>query len=343
MTILVTGATSGLGRNAVDFLRARGEPLRATGRNALALRELCEGPGDVQAAELSTLDEPQARMLLSGVDTVWHCAALSSPWGRPEDFVAANVTATTRLARFAVAEGVRRFVHISTPSLYFDFRHRLEVPESGLAERPCNHYVRTKLAAEQVIRRLAAAHPQTRFVILRPKALFGPHDRVLLPRILQLLKARHGILPLPRGGEATLDLTYAPNAVQAMWLATHAPGLPPAATFNITNQQPTSLREVLAQLLNAELGIAYRIRSVACPLLDLAARGMQALSAVTGREPLLTRYSVGALHYDMTLQHDPATLDTHWGSDDDEVLACRARTTVMAGNPRFKESVIRTR
>lgn len=312
MTILVTGATSGLGRNAVDFLRARGEPLRATGRNALALRELCEGAGDVQAAELSTLDEAQARMLLAGVDTVWHCAALSSPWGRAEDFVAANVTATTRLARFAVAQGVKRFVHISTPSLYFDFRHRLEVPESGLADRPCNDYVRTKLAAEQVIRRLAAEHPQTRFVILRPKALFGPHDRVLLPRILQLLKARHGTLPLPRGGEAKLDLTYAPNAVHAMWLATQARGLESAATFNITNQQPTSLRAVLAQLLGAELGIAYGIRSVAYPLLDLAARGMQAVSAMTGKEPMLTRYSAGALHYDMTLANAAAKRDLHY-------------------------------
>lgn len=306
MTILVTGATSGLGRNAVDFLRARDEPLRATGRNAVALKELCEGPGDVQAAELSTLDEPQARLLLSNVDTVWHCAALSSPWGRPEDFVAANVTATERLAQFAVTQGVKRFVHISTPSLYFDFRHRLDVPESALADKPCNDYVRTKLAAEQVIRRLAVKHPQTRFVILRPKALFGPHDRVLLPRILQLLKARRGTLPLPRGGEATLDLTYTPNAVHAMWLATQAQSLPSAATFNITNHEPTRLRDVLAKLLGDELGIAHRIRSVAYPLLAIAARGMQAASALTGKEPMLTRYSAGALHYDMTLANDAA-------------------------------------
>lgn len=33
MKVLVTGATSGLGRNAVEFLRNKGISVRATGRN----------------------------------------------------------------------------------------------------------------------------------------------------------------------------------------------------------------------------------------------------------------------------------------------------------------------
>lgn len=33
MKVLVTGATSGLGRNAVEYLRRQGIKVRATGRN----------------------------------------------------------------------------------------------------------------------------------------------------------------------------------------------------------------------------------------------------------------------------------------------------------------------
>ena len=33
MKVLVTGATSGLGRNAVEYLRNKGISVRATGRN----------------------------------------------------------------------------------------------------------------------------------------------------------------------------------------------------------------------------------------------------------------------------------------------------------------------
>lgn len=33
MKVLVTGATSGLGRNAVEYLRHKGVSVRATGRN----------------------------------------------------------------------------------------------------------------------------------------------------------------------------------------------------------------------------------------------------------------------------------------------------------------------
>jgi nucleoside-diphosphate-sugar epimerase len=123
---------------------------------------------------------------------------------------------------------------------------------------------------------------------------------VLLPRMLRLLRERGGQLPLPRGGAAKLDLTYAGNVVHAMHLATTSAQVRSGDVFNITNGQPTSLREVLDALL-ARLGIAYRIKNVPYPVLDLAARAMQGWASVSGREPLLTRYSVGALNYDMTL------------------------------------------
>jgi nucleoside-diphosphate-sugar epimerase len=300
MTILVTGATSGLGRNAAEFLAQQGVSVRATGRNRAEGDTLRALGMEFTPADLTQATTGELEHLLRDVDTVWHCAALSSPWGDWRDFHAANVIVTSRLAHAATAKGVRRFIHISTPSLYFDFNHRHHIEESYRAPRFVNHYASTKAQAEDAIGEIAASHPRTTFVLLRPRGIFGPHDRVVLPRILRLLREREGRLPLPRAGAAKVDLTYVGNVVHAMHLATACAHVRSGEVFNITNNEPTCLRDVLDALLT-RLGIVYQIKSVPYPILDLAARANERWALAGGQEPLLTRYSVGALHYDMTL------------------------------------------
>lgn len=300
MSTLVTGATSGLGRNATAFLLAQHEPVVATGRNEAVGAVLSMQGAHFVPVNIVHADDKQINRLLDTVDTVWHCAALSSPWGRQHDFVATNVTATARLARLAAVRGVRRFVHISTPSLYFDYRHRLDVAETFCPAHYVNHYASTKAQAEDAILDIAADYPATTFVMLRPRGIFGPYDRVLLPRLLRLLHERRGRLPLPRGGEAYLDLTYTENVVHAMQLATTKEGLRSGEVFNITNDEPAALRDVLDTLFS-RLGVSCRIGSIPYPLLACAAFVAEKCTAADAPEPLLTRYGVGALHYDMTL------------------------------------------
>lgn len=306
MKILVTGATSGLGRNAVDDLLRRGASLRATGRDLAKGKVLQVLGADFEPADLAHATPAEAQHLVRDVDAVWHCAALSSPWGRAQDFEAANVRATVLLAEAAAARGVPRFVHISTPSIYFDYRHHVDIPESYRAARFANAYAESKARAEAAIARIASGHPRTLFVILRPRALFGPHDRVILPRLLGLLRQGGGVLSLPGGGRTRMDLTYVENAVQAMHLATTASGVLSGEAFNITNQQPSSLAELLQDLLGRHWGMAYRIRALPYAPLAGLARLLEGWGHVSGREPVLTRYSVGALHYGMTLDNRKA-------------------------------------
>lgn len=115
MKVLVTGATSGLGRNAVEFLRNKGISVRATGRNE-AMGKLLEKMGaEFVHADLTELVSSQAKVMLAGIDTLWHCSSFTSPWGTQQAFDLANVRATRRLGEWAVAWGVRNFIHISSP------------------------------------------------------------------------------------------------------------------------------------------------------------------------------------------------------------------------------------
>lgn len=301
MKVLITGATSGLGRNAVEYLRRKGISVRATGESAAMGRLLEKMGAEFVHADLTELVSSQAKAMLAGIDTLWHCSSFTSPWGTQEAFDLANVRATRRLGEWAVAWGVRNFIHISSPSLYFDYHHHRNVSEEFRPVRFANEFARSKAAAEEVIEHLARANPNTRFTVLRPQSLFGPHDTVFFPRLVQMMR-HYGSILLPRGGEALVDMTYQENAVHAMWLASSeaCDHLPSGRAYNITNKEARPLRSIVERLID-NLGIPCRIRSVPYPMLDMFARSMERFGSKTAKEPVLTHYGVSKLNFDFTL------------------------------------------
>ncbi len=162
------------------------------------------------------------------------------------------------------------------------------------------------MLADAAIQQQATTQHRTHFVILRPRGLFGPHDRVVLPRILHLLELRGGVLPLPRGGAARMDLTYLENVVHAMQCAHSERAFRrPTTSPPRTGHAARSARSIAG----ATARPALPHPRCAYPAMALAARVMEAGSALTRREPLLTRYSAAALHYDMTLANDRARIE----------------------------------
>lgn len=258
-------------------------------------------------ADLTNLVSSQAKAMLADVDTLWHCSSFTSPWGTEQAFELANVRATRRLGEWAAAYGVENFIHISSPAIYFDYHHHRNIQEDFRPVRFANEFARSKAAGEEVIQQLALSNPQTHFTILRPQGLFGPHDTVMLPRLLQMIKY-YGTLLLPRGGDALVDMTYLENAVHAMWQATQSQNTLSGRAYNITNQQPRPLRTIALHLLE-ELGMTCRIRSVPYPMMDIMARAMEKLGNKAEKEPVLTHYGVAKLNFDLTLDTQRAELE----------------------------------
>lgn len=298
MKILITGATGGLGRNACEIALQQGDTVIATGRNQTILNQLkIQGVHQVIATDLAY--EPLSVQQLEHVDAIWHCAALSSPWGAYNDFYRANVIVTEQLVNAAGQAGVPYFVHISTPSLYFDYQHHHQILEDYQPKQYVNEYAKTKALAEERVLQAVKRYPKTRYVMLRPRAIFGAYDQVLIPRLQQVI-AQRGFLPLPRGGDAIMDFSYAPNVVYAMYCAIQQPVIS-GSVFNISNQQPFKLRHVIERLLQHHMGLSFKIKTIPYPILAHLAKGMEICSKFTHKEPVLTQYSVGALNFDMTL------------------------------------------
>ncbi|MEB3766846.1 NAD(P)-dependent oxidoreductase [Acinetobacter sp. MD2] len=306
MKFLVTGATSGLGRNAVEWLLSQGYVVHATGRNETVGQALKALGATFTALDLTVASDNDYQKLLTDCDIVWHCAALSSPWGSSQQFHHINTVVTTKLAFWTAQLGTKRFIHVSTPSIYFDFQHHHDIPESFLAQPFANDYAKTKYAAECAIQKLVPNFPATTFIILRPRGIFGPHDNVIIPRILAQIRSKKGKLHLPRGGQAVCDLTFVLNVVHALFLASTQNNLASGESFNITNQQPIQLASILNRLLKEQLKLHYQIQAVPYLVLDRIAAMQELIAKFTHKEPQLTRYSIGALHFDMTLSQDAA-------------------------------------
>jgi nucleoside-diphosphate-sugar epimerase len=292
---LVTGATGGLGRTLVPALIAAGYDVTATGRDRNVGAALEADGARFVAADLL---DPAANRLPVGTDVVFHLAALSSPWGRAQDFAAINIEATLRLLDHARAAGCDAFIHASTPSIYAEPRDRLDLTEaSPQARRFANDYAATKYAAEQAV--IASNGPGFATIAIRPRAIVGPHDAVLLPRLIRA--SRKGHMPLPNGGRALIELTDVRDAAAAFIAADAARALVGGEAFNISGGQPRRLRELLGTIF-AALGTAPRLMDIPAGPAMAAAKAMEAIAALLpGRpEPPVTRYSIMALAFSQT-------------------------------------------
>ncbi len=86
MKVLVTGATSGLGRNAVEYLRNKGISVRATGRNEAMGKLLSKMGAEFIPADLTELVSSQAKVMLAGIDTPVALLQLYLALGHPAGF-----------------------------------------------------------------------------------------------------------------------------------------------------------------------------------------------------------------------------------------------------------------
>lgn len=286
MKILVTGATGSLGSRLVALWAGRFE-LTGTGRKEF------RGPKPVRFVRGDLADAAFARAAVAGHDVVIHGAALASPWGPWEDFHRANVVATQNVVSACLAENVRQLVHISTPSIYYAPRDRRAIQESDPIPPPATNYAKSKLLAEEIVRASGLNS-----VILRPRGIFGPTDQVILPKILRLL--RRGRFPLVRGGRPLVDLTHVDNVIHAIGLCLGKNFR--AEAFHISNGEPITVRE-LVELIADRLDLPVRMIPVPLAL----GQGLAAFAELAHRlrrapgEPALTKYGLGLLSFDQTL------------------------------------------
>jgi 2-alkyl-3-oxoalkanoate reductase len=302
--VLITGATGFLGGAAARALLDSGWEVIATGRNAAAGERLRHEGCQFHHCELPN-DSAILRRLATGCEAIVHCAALSSPWGARADFVRSNVEATREVLA-ACRDSGARLVYISSPSVSFGFSHQMRLREDAPWPEPAaNDYIATKREAERLVRN----QEEVPAIILRPKALIGPGDTTLLPRVIRT--AQRGFFPSFKESDPLLDLTWIGDAAQAIELALAAGASCRGRIYHLTSGSPIRVSEAFALLFEA-CGLPVRFVPVSTRHALATAAGLEKVSRLFtgGRwEPPLTRYTVGSLAFEQSLDISAARAD----------------------------------
>lgn len=262
MRVLVTGATGFLGSVTALELRRAGHEVLGVGRDAgrgAALRR--QGVAFLRA---DLRDLAQWEAVFDEVDGVVHAAALSTLWGRWEDFYLQNVVVSEAVARACAARGLR-LVQVSTPSVYNASGRTLNIPEdTPIGPRFDSLYARSKFLAEG---RVQLACPDA--CLLRPRGIYGVGDSSIVPRIVRGL--RSGRLPRLVRGEVWTELTHVRNVAHAIALALHSRA---AGIFNVTDGEALPIWATIDQMAD-RLGWPRPARFIPARLIEGAAQVME--------------------------------------------------------------------
>jgi len=245
MTSLVTGATGFIGGRLVNSLRQQGDEVRALVRDPRRAQAL-KAQG-VALVEGDITDAATLKPAVEGVTDVFHCAAILGDDPNP-DIRRVNVEGTRALLEAAAAAGARRFIHLSYLAV-LGAKHHHGTDESAPYERAHDPYTNTKIEAEQSVREYGTMG-RLETVVLRPGFVYGPGDKLFLPRLIEGLESRRFMFV--GDGSKVLNLTYVDDLIQALLLARDTRAAA-GQVYNLTDGSTTSLREfvdLLSELLD---------------------------------------------------------------------------------------------
>lgn len=242
--ILLTGGTGFVGRHLA----------RQFSSDRSAVRVLSRQPGRVPLPEgISWVqgdlgDASSLHSALRGVETVVHAAAVVPGGATPDEALErVNADGTRALADAARAEGVRRFVHISSAGVYGDGRAAVPHRESDPTS-PGTAYERSKLAGERTLAN-ALDGAEVSWTILRPQGLYGS-DRPATTAFFREVGRRRFWLHGP--ARVLVHPTHVQDLASAVRLVINREDLS-HEVINIGGDRAVEFRELIA-LIGARVG-----------------------------------------------------------------------------------------
>ncbi|MCE6991843.1 NAD-dependent epimerase/dehydratase family protein [Dyadobacter sp. CY323] len=178
-------------------------------------------------------------------DVCIHCAGLADDKASKEQFDNHNVKATENLLR--AVRHCNLLIFISSASVYDFADGTVKFEQDAHMNNHLSLYGQSKLLAEEVVR----ASGINSVYILRPRAVYGRGDRVLLPRILGLV--RNGKMILPRKLSSRASMTHIGN-LSEMVVKCFAQSAPGTHIFNVADKITYDLKSVFGEILKQKSG-----------------------------------------------------------------------------------------
>lgn len=179
---MITGAAGLIGFNTVKMFADKGWRVLAVVHKNIKDELYCIK--NVKVIKADVTNETSVNVGLKDIKphVIIHCAGLASDIGNDNLFRKTNYESVKILAKLAR----EKFIFISSTDVYGikDF-HGEEEHELGYEKNPQNPYPKYKIKAEKWLRRNLEA---SKYVILRPGAVWGENDFSLEKRVVDFLK-----------------------------------------------------------------------------------------------------------------------------------------------------------
>ena len=249
MNVLVTGATGYLGAEVVRAVLGNRHTVIALVRDLEKATLLCDWCVEAQdrlrilAGDIRTLQH-----LPTDVDTLIHAAALRGPGEcelRCTEAIETNIQGTLNLLRLSTCHGVKRFVYLSSQSVYGDQSppwHEDALPN------PRGVYALTKYAGEKLVHCFGDTLDWS---VLRLSRLYGTSLFVRWSEIIgKFVQMAYNGQRIPVHGDGTqrFDFVHVADAARCVvhLLDVHPEGW--NETYNIGGGRSVSLNELLETL-----------------------------------------------------------------------------------------------
>jgi nucleoside-diphosphate-sugar epimerase len=251
MKILVTGGAGFIGTNLVEELvRLKHtviviDNLEVTDSNVATLKRLKVA---FYKKDIAKYDE--IKRLFSKIDIVFHLAAMNRAQRSIEDPLranASNITGTLNCLEAARQAKVKRFVFISSSSVYAGQRNKNLTEDMPLA--PPHPYGVGKLAGEHYARIYHEIYG-LETVILRYFSVYGPRQLGMIDKAGVVAKFIHCAvqgkpMEIFGDGEQKRNFTYVKDVVHYSILASQAPSAV-GKVINIAAEEEISVNELVA-------------------------------------------------------------------------------------------------
>ena len=273
MTTLVTGGTGFVASNIVRMLAKQGEQVVAfdiAPPSDLLLTYIKPWANRVAFIQGDILNRIDLEMTHEhGITKIVHAAVFTGilphiEAGRSKDIVDINMMGTTNVLELASLLSVKRFIYVSSGSVYGDDHPDPLVTEASIP-RPHSLYAVTKYASELVTRRYGELH-NFPTVSVRLGSPFGPMEQVTGHRANQsLLKEWTGNivrgLPVKVGDQSVeRSFTYVLDIAGGICAVVNAPSLS-YDLYNVSTGDKTSLMQIIEVLreLHPDLQVLDRV------------------------------------------------------------------------------------
>ncbi len=283
MKIVITGATGFVGAALCRHFHQSGHQVTAIGRQALPPAALLRHAAYVREDIINKVGRFDA-------DVCIHAAGLASDTANYNSLYSANVTGTANV--LDAARKCRYVIFISSSSVY-NFASRQATERNAGPVNLLSDYGKTKLLAEELVSGNIPAHQKR--LILRPRAIYGIGDRILLLHILKMIRGR--MIFCPVDAQRLTSATHIDNLSYALDCFLKQDIKPPIQTYNVADDHVYAFRDIILKISSVVCGPGFKVINLPAGLLKF----LLALNDQVNFSRLLSPVAIKALTEDSIL------------------------------------------